>query len=130
MSPPDDRRRTATNPLGVSAEAAALWRTVESNEKRADSRFESIEESVTTIKDDVSTIKDDVKGILATDERRVTSIEKRNQRLWQVGGPVMAGLVIALIIALFKVFAPIAVTGLRNRPDTVNEMVDHASEEH
>lgn len=125
MPPSDERPFRPTRPGIPQSENSALWRTVGYNQEVSERRFDAIDGNIKTMSANVDSIRTDVKGILETDERRAKSTEKRNQRLWQVGSTVLAALCVAAIIALFKVFAPIALSGLQNRAPTVNETVDH-----
>jgi hypothetical protein len=125
------RRPTLPGPLGAS-EANALWRARDEDRANVEKRFDRVEGSLEQLHEDVGEVKTVVTSIQmseqakeAAEQVRAASAEKRNQRIWQVASGVMVALLVALIIALFKVFAPIAMTGSQVKPERVVDKVDH-----
>lgn len=108
----------------ATSEAAALWRAREEDRKDADRRFDRIEHGVEGLKEDMGEVKVDLGDIKKAEEARSKSAEKRNQRIWQVASGVLIALLVAIIIALWKVFAPIAITGNQVKPPRVNDELD------
>lgn len=106
------------------SEAAALWRARDEDRAEAKDRFGRLEQGVDALRLDVHEVKQSVASIETAEHIRAASVEKRNQRIWQVASGVMVGVFVALVITLFKIFAPIAVTGAQVKPPTVNEQLD------
>jgi hypothetical protein len=123
----DYRHRPTPPPVGgfvATHEAAALWRAREEDRKDADRRFDRIEQGVEGLKEDMVEVRTDLGAIKTAEETRAKSAEKRNQRLWQVGSGVLVSLLVAIVIALWKVFAPIAIVGHSVKPERVIDTVD------
>lgn len=107
-----------------SPEIEALWRVRTEDNERVDGRLDRMESSLTVLKGDVDEVKDGIGDIRDAEKRRADSVEKRNQRFWQIGGTILAALAVALVIAVVKVFLPLAAASVQSRPPTVNEQLD------
>lgn len=120
-----------TPPFGTFAgrETDALWRARDEDRAEVKERFTRLEDGVKELHVDVSEVKMSVNGILDTEKQRAASAEKRDNRIWQVGSGVLVALLVAAVIALWKVFAPIAITGASVKPPTVNEQLDNIQHE-
>lgn len=115
-------------PIGgfvATSEAAALWRAREEDRKDADRKFTRIENDLDGIQADMGEVKGDVRDIKKAEEQRTVSAEKRNQRIWQVTSGALVSLLVAVIIALWKVFAPLAIGGATGKPERVIDKVEH-----
>lgn len=118
-------------PIGgfvATSEAAALWRARDEDRKDADRKFTRIETDLDGIKDDMREVKSGLFDIKKAEETKAASAEKRNQRIWQVTSGALVSLLVAVIIALWKVFAPIAIGGAAVKPDRVIDKVERVQD--
>jgi len=110
--------------FGGRSDTDALWRARDEDRAEAKERFGKLEDGVSELRSDVGEVKISVNGILETEQKRTASAEKRNERVWKLFTAFLVALLVPAVIALFKVFAPIAISGNSVKPPTAIEQID------
>lgn len=133
MAADPPRQRTATWPTTVGRPPANpvehLWHELGAEKAQTERRFDQLERQVESVQEGVTAIAGAVTKLTLSEATRAEaetraarSVELRNTRMWQVATPVIAALALAVIVAIFKVFVPLAM-GHQVNP-TINEMID------
>lgn len=117
-------------PFPFGREADALWRTVESDRKRNEDRFDKLDAKVDRVEEGVGEIKASVEAIKQTEEKRASSAKKRDDRIWQVFSACLIAALIGLGGLVYKTFFHVAKSGMEARPETVLETLDRVKLEH